>query len=129
MIDKLDQNVLSDDTQLIWSCISEESNNGNRIVDIILDNSGYELFTDLLVAEYIIDKKLASKVRFNAKALPWFISDVMSKDFNWSLEYLSQHKSPILSEVGKKWIGFLNTGEFELCPVDYFWTLPYEFHR
>lgn len=129
-IDSLNSNILVDDTKHIWNCISQSIEGNSRIIDFVQDNSGFELFTDLLVAEYIIDKNLATKIRFHVKAIPWFISDVRPRDFHWTLDYLRNHStSEVLRAVGEKWHKFLQEGKFEIAPVEWFWTGPYEYYR
>ncbi|KAI8337097.1 hypothetical protein BC941DRAFT_397046 [Chlamydoabsidia padenii] len=49
-------------------------------IDFILDNSGFEVFVDLVFADWLIQTNRASKVVFNCKTIPWFVSDVMPKD-------------------------------------------------
>ncbi|EDW61090.1 damage-control phosphatase ARMT1 [Drosophila virilis] len=123
----LDANLLVDDTAAIWQTL--DGSDGNGVVEFVFDNAGYELYTDLILAEYIIDKGLARKVRFNAKAIPWFISDVMAADYHWTLQFLIDHTQPVLSELGKKLKRFNDEGKFELAPLEHFWTSPYEFYR
>ncbi|XP_055902584.1 damage-control phosphatase ARMT1-like [Eupeodes corollae] len=129
-VDSLNSNILVDDTKHIWNCISKPLDGKSRIIDFVQDNSGFELFTDLLVAEYLIDKNLATKIRFHVKAIPWFISDVRPRDFLWTLDYLRQHpSSTVLKAVGEKWYNFLQDGKFEIAPIEWFWTSPYEYYR
>ncbi|EDV37105.1 uncharacterized protein Dana_GF11598 [Drosophila ananassae] len=123
----LEEKLLIDGTLDVWKSLDGGSSAG--IVDIIFDNAGYELYTDLILAEYIIDKGLAAKVRFNPKAIPWFISDVMAHDYHWTLRFLAEHSDPVLSELGKKWQRLTGEGKFELAPLEHFWTSPYEFYR
>ncbi|XP_034106574.1 damage-control phosphatase ARMT1 [Drosophila albomicans] len=127
LVKELDDNLLVDNTNAIWQSL--HSANGEGIVEIICDNAGYELYTDLILAEYIIDKGLAKKVRFNVKAIPWFISDVMSHDYHWTLQFLADQADPLLSELGKKLKRLTDEGKFELAPLEHFWTSPYEFYR
>ena len=51
--------IVSNDMAASWKHLSAKA--GKR-VDIVLDNSGFELFTDLLYSLYLLDTKLASKV-------------------------------------------------------------------
>ena len=57
-------------------------------VDIILDNSGFELFTDLILGDVILSSGLADQVVFHPKDMPWFVSDVTPADFLFTLEAL-----------------------------------------
>jgi len=76
----------------------------------------------------MIEKGLATKVRFHVKAHPWFVTDVTERDFKWTLEYLSQHADYIISLIGKKFLQFLDEGKFELAPISHFWTSPHAFY-
>ena len=43
--------ILKDDQQKVWNHL--EAQNGAR-VDFVLDNSGFELFTDLVFADFLV---------------------------------------------------------------------------
>lgn len=40
-----------------------------RRLDIVLDNAGLEVFVDLCLADFMIEKSLADKVMFHGKVL------------------------------------------------------------
>ncbi|XP_017078746.1 damage-control phosphatase ARMT1 [Drosophila eugracilis] len=123
-----DNHVLVNQAADIWSCLDNQKTKKQKQVDFILDNAGYELFCDFIVAEYMIEKGLATKVRFHVKAHPWFVTDVTERDFKWTLEYLSQHVDYIISLIGKKFLQYLDEGKFELAPLSHFWTSPHAFY-
>ncbi|XP_017045208.1 damage-control phosphatase ARMT1 [Drosophila ficusphila] len=127
-VEATNHNVLVNQAAKIWDCLSNQKRKKQKQVDFILDNAGYELFSDFILAEYMIEKGLASKVRFHVKAHPWFVTDVTERDFKWTLEYLSQHSDYIISLIGKKFLQYLDEGTFELAPVSRFWTSPYVFN-
>ncbi|WEJ94597.1 Hairy/enhancer-of-split with YRPW motif protein 2 [Yamadazyma tenuis] len=77
---KNEKNILVNDTKAIFEHLTARSSSG--IVDIILDNSGFELFSDLVLAIFLLESKLCSKVNFHCKQIPWFVSDTMIKDFD-----------------------------------------------
>lgn len=61
---------------------------GQSRIDIILDNSGFELFTDLLLADFLLSSGMTDQVVFHPKDMPWFVSDVTPSDFLFTLEAL-----------------------------------------
>ncbi|XP_023167409.1 damage-control phosphatase ARMT1 [Drosophila hydei] len=121
-----DSHILVNEAPEIWKCLLHKSK--KYCVDFVLANVGYELFTDFILAEYIIEKGFATKIRFHVKACPWFVTNVTHRDFHMMLEYLSKHSDYNLSLVGRKFLQFMTEGKFELAPVSNFWTGPYEYH-
>lgn len=41
---------------------------------------GFEVFVDLILADWLIQSGKASKIVFNCKTIPWFVSDVIPQD-------------------------------------------------
>eukprot|EP00099_Drosophila_melanogaster_P020203 NP_611635.1 uncharacterized protein Dmel_CG2921 [Drosophila melanogaster] len=123
-----DERVLVNQAAEIWRCLENPKLKKHKQVDFILDNAGYELFSDFILAEFMIEKGLADKVRFHVKAHPWFVTDVTERDFKWTLEYLSEHADYIISLIGKKFLQFIDEGKFELAPISHFWTSPHSFY-
>ena len=95
-------------------------------IDIILDNAGFELFTDLCFAEFLLFHGIAKKVKFHGKRMPWFVSDVTREDFEWSLSELSSNKDNQLAAMAKRWQQHLRDGSWLYTSHDY-WTLPHDF--
>lgn len=126
-IETYNKELLVDDTLAIWNCIAAQTS-GAKTIDIINDNSGYELLCDFVLADFILHHKLAKRIRFRVKAIPWFISDVLPSDFNYTISELKSHESSILSNTGARWEEYMANGEFVLLePADHFFTSPYEY--
>ena len=69
-------------------------------IDFVLDNAGtlvpyarhsgfmceipgFELYCDLVYADWLIQSGTCDKVIFHGKKIPWFVSDVTKKDWDW----------------------------------------------
>ncbi|XP_011184628.1 damage-control phosphatase ARMT1-like isoform X2 [Zeugodacus cucurbitae] len=128
-VKSLDEKVIIDESSQVIESLKSANRRNAVVIEFICDNAGYELFTDFILADYLIERKLADKVRFNLKAIPWFISDATINDFRWSLQYMKGHESPVLREYGKKWQNFVVENKFEVANINYFWTSPYEYYR
>lgn len=74
--------ILVNDTLQAWDTLESKSSSDEVRVDFVLDNSGFELYADLMLAAFLLQSKLATKCVFHAKDIPYMVSDVMLKDFD-----------------------------------------------
>ncbi|KAF3926125.1 hypothetical protein ABW21_db0209596 [Orbilia brochopaga] len=110
-----EKNILANDLDKIYDLLTslKQSKEGDRRVDIVLDNSGFELFVDLYLAGYLLSQGLATHIVLHPKNHPWFVSDVLPSDFGILLNalrdpvdfFVTQHEGedehkPELDEVG-----------------------------
>lgn len=77
--------IIVNDIQDAWSQLRKGS---SLRLDIVLDNSGFELFADLSLALFLLEAGLVETVVLHCKDIPWFVSDTMPKDFDDLLESL-----------------------------------------
>jgi len=120
-----------------------------RRVDIVLDNAGFELFVDLVLAGYLVAAGLATEVVLHPKCIPWFVSDVVPNDFAQLLQAMQDPKAFYEGEGGDAetgvtplsdedvrnvkflfdhWSGLHQDGKMILRP-NWFWTGPGDFWR
>lgn len=127
-----------------------------RRVDFVLDNSGFELYVDLVLAGYLLNTGLATHIVLRPKSIPWFVSDVMPADFAALLSALanprkffeapteeetvaektpaplSEKEAQSLSFVFQDWATQHGEGQLAIRPNRYwtaggsFWRLPHE---
>lgn len=90
-----EKNILVNDFEAAFSCLKKAQRSGvkDRRVDIVLDNAGFELFVDLVLAGYLLQSGLATNIVLHPKNIPWFVSDVVPKDFSDLLTALVNAKS------------------------------------
>ncbi|UJR27373.1 hypothetical protein I4U23_008663 [Adineta vaga] len=73
-------------------------------IDFVLDNAGFELITDLALADFLISKRLCSRIILYLKCFPWFVSDATKNDFSWLLEQLGDSSAdPVWQKTVKRW--------------------------
>ncbi|KAL2358011.1 hypothetical protein BJ546DRAFT_195234 [Cryomyces antarcticus] len=90
-----EKNILSNDFPTAFEVLKsaqKQSDSKERRVDIILDNAGFELFVDLVLAGFLLSANLADTIVLHPKSIPWFVSDVLPKDFGDLLNALADPK-------------------------------------
>lgn len=149
-----EKNILVNDLPKVYDVLNKAKAEGKaeRRVDIVLDNAGFELFVDLILAGYLLSSGLATLVVLHPKSIPWFVSDVLPSDFSELLNALAnprhfyetpsedeklQNKTPdALSDKENEDLGFLfqnwsqlyAQGQVIMRP-NRFWTHPGSFWR
>jgi hypothetical protein len=145
-----EENIVVNDLPAAFEVLNrlsrDESKKGKeRRVDIVLDNAGFELFVDLVLAGYLLTADLATMVVLHPKNIPWFVSDVIPKDFTDLLNIIADPQPfysnpsedekqkgetpPPLSEAEvadlkflfERWSGFHEDGRIVIRP-NAFWT-------
>ncbi|KAI1076685.1 DUF89-domain-containing protein [Whalleya microplaca] len=78
-----EKNILVNDLPAAYEVLAKAKREGQkeRRVDIVLDNAGFELYVDLILAGYLLSSGLATHVVLHPKSIPWFVSDVLPGDF------------------------------------------------
>jgi len=127
---ELRKSILCDDSTQVWSTLSQAiKDNGGQESSIgyVFDNAGFELFTDLLLADALMSR--VQHINFYVKALPWFISDVMVYDFHWLLKAMRNESGvPVLQKLGEKWSAYVESGKWSVVDEP-FWTYSHGFHE
>jgi len=79
-----EKNILANDLPAVYAHLlaaKKDPSKKERRVDIVLDNAGFELYVDLILAGYLLSAGLATTVVLHPKSIPWFVSDVLPGDF------------------------------------------------
>lgn len=124
--------ILVDDSNMVWSTLissqrlgQSEKITGGR-VDIVLDNAGFELVTDLVLADFLVSSGLAHEIHFHGKSFPWFVSDVTANDFQWTIRQTMAANHKWMSKCGFQWQNYVKEGTWSYHDHP-FWTQPHEF--
>lgn len=120
-----DITVLCDDSENIYEflkILSSEKKKNKRF-DIICDNCGKELFSDLFLACYFLHLGLADEVVFHVKKYPFFVSDATENDFGFLLQSILTKDKDI-----EECRDYLNSGKIKVETND-FWTSPKTFNE
>ncbi|XP_032398161.1 damage-control phosphatase ARMT1 [Etheostoma spectabile] len=124
--------ILVNDSKMVWSTLISAQRPGQSEkttavrVDIVLDNAGFELFTDLVLADFLVSSGLAHEVHFHGKSIPWFVSDVTANDFQWTIRQTMAANHKWMSKNGVQWMSHLKEGVW-FYHDHRFWTQPHEF--
>mmetsp|Transcript_7374 Transcript_7374/g.20471 ORF Transcript_7374/g.20471 Transcript_7374/m.20471 type:complete len:472 (+) Transcript_7374:156-1571(+) len=124
ILEKAHENLLHDDSEAVAQHCAGLRENGGGMVDIIVDNAGFEVVTDLAAAQFLIDSKIAKTVTFQLKSHPTFVSDALEKDLLETVDYycaLDPTKFPAAQSAGIKWKGYLASGQWK-CVDNAFWV-------
>ncbi|KAF4981876.1 hypothetical protein FZEAL_2396 [Fusarium zealandicum] len=153
-----EKNILVNDLPKAYEILKKAQADGKkeRRVDFVLDNAGFELYVDMILAGYLLSSGLATQIVLRPKSIPWFVSDVLPSDFAGLLnavanpralyetpsedeelqgkspEPLSKEAEQDLQFLFQEWAGFHSEGELILRPNRYwtaggsFWRLPSE---
>jgi hypothetical protein len=80
---KSEKNIIVNDLEAAYDTLKKAKADGKkyRQVDIVLDNAGFELYVDLILAGFLLSAGLATNVILHPKSIPWFVSDVLPGDF------------------------------------------------
>ncbi|XP_048210254.1 damage-control phosphatase ARMT1 [Perognathus longimembris pacificus] len=122
--------ILVNDLEHLWSLLSKFRERRAETpvvrVDFVLDNSGFELITDLVLADFLLSSELATEIHFHGKMIPWFVSDTTLRDFTWVLEQVKRSNHKHMAKCGVDWEKHVQVGRW-VYQDHVFWTLPHAY--
>ncbi|CAG8457765.1 5828_t:CDS:2 [Ambispora gerdemannii] len=126
-----EKNILANDLDRVWEEKLKNLRNGR--IDFVLDNAGFELYVDMVFADWLIQAGYASEIHFHAKRIPWFVSDTTPADFHWLLSAISNLSSSFstqqqsdLTRLSTRWSSYLENKRW-ILHTHQFWTSPYAY--
>ncbi|KAK6464099.1 hypothetical protein DFJ63DRAFT_60465 [Scheffersomyces coipomensis] len=101
-----EKNILVNDISSAWEHLKI---NKHKRIDIVLDNSGFELYSDLILALFLLDFKIVSTIVLHCKTIPWFVSDTRVVDVHTIFSQLKDESFfPQIHQEHPEQIKYLN---------------------
>ena len=92
-------------------------------VDIMLDNAGFELVSDLALADILLSHGLVDQVILHVKVHPTFVSDVIEGDLGKTIQFLTGSEDDDTIHLGKRLETLVKENRIRVKD-HYFWTSP-----
>jgi len=92
-------------------------------VDLMLDNAGFELISDLALVDIFLSHGFAERVVLQAKAHPTFVSDVIPADIVGGIRFLIDQPEPAINAFGQRLENHINSGKLRTTS-HFFWNSP-----
>ncbi|CAG8460907.1 7014_t:CDS:2 [Dentiscutata heterogama] len=114
------KNILVNDLEKAWKWLSKYR---------------FELYSDLIFSDWLIQSGYVSEVYLHIKPIPWFVSDTTLDDFNWLFKTLksndffssaSEIEKSSLEKLVDRWQSYIANSKW-IITSDFFWTSPYSF--
>ncbi|KAK9462719.1 uncharacterized protein V1516DRAFT_670966 [Lipomyces oligophaga] len=129
-----EKNILVNDVHKAWAAVHDGSEGRTSRIDIVLDNAGFEFYTDVLFGLFMLDSGIIDTVVFHPKTISWFVSDVMPVDLAVLVNALKDtnvfgHPSEHAEELAflcDRLVEYSSEGRIIMRESD-FWTTPYAF--
>lgn len=118
----LQDHLLANDIQQVIKLLCEGRVPLAR-VDLLLDNAGFELITDLALADILLSYDLVKQVVLQAKAHPTFVSDVILTDIEEAIRFLSAQSDLHTQSFSERLKTLVHSGRL-LAQSHFFWNSP-----
>jgi hypothetical protein len=92
-------------------------------VDFLIDNAGFELVGDLILADYLLRVGAAAEIDLHLKGHPTYISDATLPDVHHTIAFLASEPVPAARGLAARLNHFLAEERLRLKP-DFFWCSP-----
>ncbi|MCJ8279116.1 MAG: damage-control phosphatase ARMT1 family protein [Rivularia sp. ALOHA_DT_140] len=125
-IESQQAHILVDDSQKVVDLLVNKVSNQQNRVDLVADNSGFELVCDLCLLDFLLSSDLVNQVKLHLKPHPTFVSDAMIKDVHHTVEFLSNVENSQVKSLSNRLQDYIASGRLILSE-DYFWTSPLPF--
>lgn len=116
------QHLLADDRHAVFQYLHGLDPESAQ-VDFLIDNAGYELVCDLVLADTLLSGRHVKRIVFHVKQQPVFVSDAMPVDVMATLEFMRQEGHSFTQALAIRMQKHLTDQVFKV-ETDPFWTSP-----
>lgn len=124
------QFILDDHTvevvKLLEGLTSKELKGSKRVIGIVVDNAGYELFSDLLLGYSLLELGVATSITYYTKGHPTFVSDATNSDALETIDFLESSSHQPTADLAHAFADYVRKGQF-VFDSDLFWCQPIPF--
>lgn len=92
-------------------------------VDLLLDNAGFELISDLALVDILLSYNLVKRVVLQAKAHPTFVSDVIPVDVGGAIQFLIDQPESETKSFGFRLKNYVRSNRLKTTN-HFFWNSP-----
>lgn len=118
---KWDDKIIVNDLEKVFSVFLNDKD-CDKVIEYVMDNSGMEALCDLCLADGLISRYGVKKIKFRVKPIPWYVSDVIERDFQHTIDSIMCHPDPVFQKIGKRWNKYLESGMWSV-ESDTYWCL------
>lgn len=115
--------ILVDDTAEI---IEKIASLHQARIDFIIDNAGFELFSDLCLVDFLLANNSAKTIYLHLKPYPTFVSDATIQDVINTIQILLDSDNQENNLLANRLRSYITQGRL-LCRHNYFWASPLVF--
>ncbi len=119
-----DDRLVADDTNVLWEFLVGQR---PERVNLVLDNAGRELLSDLIFADFLLTSQLVDEMVLHAKPHPYYVSDATTTDVGNCIRRLSA----MPGEAGAAGERIMQAAAADQLRIrtNPFWCAPLSFHE
>ena len=99
-----------------WNTKGSTINHSKTHIDIICDNAGYELVTDLILGYICLKLNITGRVVYHTKGFPTFVSDATTDDVMYTLRSLQDmgENYPLVGAMASEMLQYITDGRVHI---------------
>ena len=127
-LDILKPFILDDHTSRVVELLKNSKNkkSNSKRIDIVVDNAGYELISDMLLGHILLELGVATSVTFHTKGHPTFVSDATNEDCFGTIAFLKESSNAATKLLANQLESHVQSNRF-IFSEDLFWCQPTSF--